>query len=88
MHSALTDACMSFSELKSKDVINVCDGSLLGCICDIEFNSFTGSINRIILPGNGLLASFSPKHRICISWCDVERIGRDTILVKYTGDTP
>lgn len=87
MHSALASAITSFSELRTKEVINVRDGSLLGCITDIELNSFTGEISAIILPsGNGILASLSPKNRLCIPWCNIERIGRDTILVKLEVD--
>lgn len=83
MHTSLISSLSSFSELRNKEVINIRDGSLLGCVCDIEFNVCTGTINAIILPGNGLLASLSAKKRIVIPWCDIERIGRDTILVKY-----
>ena len=64
MHTALVSAITSFSELRSKEVINIRDGSLLGCITDIEFNTFTGEIYAIVLPGNGILASLSPKNRI------------------------
>ena len=83
MHSAVITLSTSFTELKNKNVINLCDGSSLGCICDIELNTCTGSVTAIVLPGNGLLASLSAKNRIVIPWCDIERIGKDTILVKY-----
>ncbi len=83
MHSALITVMSSFSELRNKQVINIRDGSLLGCVSDIEFNSCNGEITAIVLPGNGLLASLSPKNRIVIPWCDIERIGKDTILVKF-----
>lgn len=76
----------TFSELRNKEVINIRDGSLLGCVSDLEFNSCTGEIRAIVLPGNGLLASLSAKNRIVIPWCDIERIGRDTILVKFDVD--
>ncbi len=86
MHSALISVMSSFSELRNKEVINIKDGSLLGCVCDIEFNSCSGEITAIVLPGNGILASLSPKNRIVIPWCDIERIGKDTVLVKVRGD--
>ena len=86
MHSALISVMSSFSELRNKEVINIKDGSLLGCICDIEFNSCSGEITAIVLPGNGILASLSPKNRIVIPWCDIERIGKDTVLVKVRND--
>ncbi len=86
MHTALISVMSTFSELRSKEVINIRDGSLLGCVCDLEFNSCTGEIRAIILPGNGLLASLSAKNRIIIPWSDIERIGKDTILVKFDCD--
>jgi len=86
MHSALISVMSSFSELRNKEVINIKDGSLLGCVCDIEFNSCSGEITAIVLPGNGILASLSAKNRIVIPWCDIERIGKDTVLVKVRGD--
>lgn len=86
MHSSLISVTSSFSELRNKEVINVRDGSLLGCVCDVEFNSCSGEITAIVLPGNGILASLSPKNRIVIPWCDIERIGKDTVLVKVRFD--
>lgn len=86
MHTALASAFMSFSELRTKEVINIRDGSLLGCITDLEFNSFTGEICAIVLPGNGILASLSTKNRTTIPWCNIERIGKDTVLVKFDVD--
>ena len=88
MHTALISATSTFSELRNKEVINIRDGSLLGCVCDLEFNSNTGEISSIVLPGNGLLASLSAKNRIVIPWNDIERIGKDTVLVKYDLDIP
>ena len=88
MHSALISVNMSFSELRNKEVINIRDGSLLGCVCDVEFNACSGEISAIVLPGNGILASLSPKNRVVIPWCDIERIGKDTVLVKLKWDLP
>ncbi len=82
MHTPLTFPLSSFSELRSKEVINLCDGRLLGCVTDIEFNSASGEITSIILPGDGFFASLSTKNRIVIPWCDIERIGKDTVLVR------
>lgn len=86
MHTALIPVITTFSELKNKEVINLCDGSLLGCIGDIEVNTCTGEITAIVLPGSGLLASLSPKNRVTVPWRDIERIGKDTILVKFESD--
>ncbi len=83
MHPFITPFTLTFSELRNKEVINICDGSLLGCVSDIEFGSCNGEITAIVLPGNGILASLSAKNRICIPWRDIERIGKDTILVRF-----
>lgn len=80
MHPALITS--SFCELKNKEVVNICNGCLLGCISDIEFNVCTGEIISIVLPGNGLLASLSSKNRITIPWGDIDQIGKDAILVR------
>lgn len=83
MHTALIPAICAFSELKNKEVVNLCDGGLLGCIGDLEINTCTGEITALIIPGNGLLASLSTKNRTVIPWRDIECIGKDTILVRY-----
>ncbi len=83
MHTSLITTRMSFCELKNKEVVNVQDGSLLGCVTDIEFDICNGNILSLVLPGNGILASLSAKNKIIIPWCDIERIGKDTILVRY-----
>ena len=82
MHSAVISVMTSFSELRNKQVVNLRDGCLLGCVSDVEFNACSGEITAIVLPGSGIWASFSPKNRIVIPWCDIERIGKDTVLVK------
>ena len=74
---------ISFCDLKSKEVINICDGKLLGAVCDLEIDIFTGRIGAIVLPGSGIFSSLSQKNRILIPWCDIEKIGKDTILVKH-----
>lgn len=86
MHTALISVMSTFSELRNKEVINIRDGSLLGCVSDLEFNSCTGEITAIVLPGNGILASLSSKNRIVIPWRDIERIGKDTVLVRIRGE--
>ena len=71
-----------FTTLKNKEVVNVGDGSAVGCICDLEIDPCTGQILRLILPGEGFAGYFSPKKRLSIPWRCVERIGDDVILVR------
>lgn len=71
-----------FSTLKNKEIVNIRDGSAIGCICDLEVNPCTGQIMRLVLPGEGIGGFFSAKKRIFIPWDCVERIGDDVILVR------
>lgn len=77
-----------FSELKNKEVVNVKDGKLLGCVCDLELDTCDGRVLSIILPGSGIFASFSSKNHIVIPWCNIEKIGEDAILVRYCEALP
>ena len=40
-----------FSEFKEKEVINCRDGERLGYVCDLIFDSDTGNILKIVIPG-------------------------------------
>lgn len=73
----------TFEELRHKEVINVCDGARLGCICDLEINICDGCILAIVVPGPprcfGLLRS-SEDFVIPFSW--IKKLGEDVILVE------
>ena len=75
---------ITFTELCRKEVINVCDGSRLGSISEIEFDSSNGQISLLILSRNQGLFSFKNEHRIQLPWNRLECIGDDTILVKLS----
>lgn len=72
-----------FSALKNKEVINICDGAALGCVCDLVFQPSSGQITQLILPGEGIGSLFSAKKRVCVPWNCIERIGDDVILVRF-----
>ena len=75
---------MTFCELRDKEVINVLTGKRLGFINDIELDVSCGRITRILLPPpNKYFSIFTAKECICIPWENVEKIGSDTILVRY-----
>ncbi|HOV68951.1 MAG TPA: YlmC/YmxH family sporulation protein [Clostridia bacterium] len=75
-------AC-KFSELKRKDVINICDGSILGCIIDMIICVPEGYIEAIIVPGcPRSLNFFKQRHDIVIPWYKITKIGDDVILVE------
>lgn len=74
----------STCELREKEVINVCNGTRLGCPCDFEFDACDGRIMALIVPrGSGFLG-LGRGDDIVIPWCKIECIGADTILVKLS----
>lgn len=77
-------ACTTFCELRRKEVINICDGSRLGCICDLELDDCAGCISAIVVPGQtrmfGLLKS---DEELVIPYCKIRKIGDDVILVEF-----
>lgn len=73
------------SELKCKEVINICDGARLGCVQDAAFDFVTGHITALIVPGPCRCLGFAPpKTDFVIPWCCVKRIGPDIILVDVS----
>ncbi len=75
-------ARMTCTQLKRKDVINLCDGSRLGCFTEIEFDTCSGQICAVVLSrGSGLL-SFSKDSALILPWSKIECIGEDAVLVK------
>ena len=42
---------MTFSDLRRKEVINVCDGRRMGCVCDIIIDVNTCRLDAIVVPG-------------------------------------
>ena len=65
----------SVNELKNKEVINLCDGSRLGYVSDIEIDLDCGSVISLLVPGDARLFSFGKCELIRVLWCDIERIG-------------
>jgi len=75
-------ATINFCDLKRKEVINLCDGARLGCICDLEMDTCSGAVYAIIVPGPprlwGLLRS---DEELVIPYNKITKIGDDVILV-------
>lgn len=78
---------MNFSELRQKDVVNICDGRRMGRPFDIILND-SACIDAIIVPGqNGFMSMFrGDKEGIAIRWNSIRRIGDDVILVEIESD--
>lgn len=69
-------------ELKSKQVVCVKDGSVLGYVTDVELDTSSGSLTAIIISGRlrffGLLGRESD---IVVPWTEIKVIGEETVLV-------
>ncbi|HCF83124.1 MAG TPA: YlmC/YmxH family sporulation protein [Ruminococcaceae bacterium] len=73
----------SFNDLRCKEIINVKNGARLGYPDDIEFESCTAKICRIIVFGKSkFFGLFGREEDLFIKWYDIEVIGEDTILVS------
>ncbi|MGM9658269.1 MAG: YlmC/YmxH family sporulation protein [Eubacteriales bacterium] len=70
-----------FSDLCDKEVVNVCDGTVLGFVSDAEFDTECGRILRLTVPLKCGL--FTKKSNAYIRWDCIERIGEDVILVRH-----
>lgn len=72
-----------FSELRCKEIINVCDGARMGYIWDLEIETCSGDIRAILVPGRGsFFGRFCCKDDYLIPWECITKIGEDLILVE------
>ncbi len=79
---------MSFSELKRKDVVNICDGRKMGKPIDLILSD-AACAQALVVPGRsgGLLGLFrQDREGIVIPWDRVRRVGDDVILVEVDAD--
>ena len=78
---------MTFSELRQKDVVNICDGRRMGRPFDIILNEHA-CIEAIIVPTQGGFMSMFKGDRegMAIEWSNIRRIGDDVILVEVAPD--
>jgi len=77
------DDAMRMSELKRREVINVCDCKRLGFVVDLDVDPRTGRILAIIVPGPGCVWGFLGREKeYIIPFCDICQIGDDIILVR------
>ena len=75
---------LSTGELREKEVINLCDGSKLGCPCDFEFDLCDGKITALVLYQPSGFCGMGRGNEILIPWCKIECIGEDAILVRLS----
>lgn len=76
-----------FSNLKCKEVVNVCDGCRLGYVCDVEVDTKNGQVLALIVPGPSKLLGLVGRHTdYVIPWRNVRQIGDDIILIDGEPD--
>lgn len=74
---------MTTSELREKQIINVCNGEQLGYACDFQFDKCSATISGIIIEKNNGFLGLCAGDTLFIPWCKIECIGEDTILVRF-----
>ena len=71
---------MSFSELRTKEVVNTADGRKLGKVCDIVFCYPENKILGFVVPGQRTFAA--KRTDFFIELKNIVKIGDDVILVN------
>lgn len=68
--------------MRSKQVVNVIDGKVLGRICDVIFARQSARVLGFVVPGEGGFSLFKRRGDIFIPFERVCKIGLDVILVE------
>lgn len=78
-----------FEELKCKEIINIRSGKKMGYADDIEFDTCTAKICKLVILGKSrFFGLFGREEDLTICWSDVEMIGEDAILVSCDFPNP
>ena len=73
---------MRVTDLSCKEVVCIRDGARLGFVSDVEVEVPEGQICAILVPGPGSILGLGPcRHRFCIPWHCIRKIGPDIVLV-------
>lgn len=75
------------TELRCREVINICDGCRLGFVTDLELDCTGGNVVALIVPGKArLFGLLGREDEFVIPWNCIRRIGGDIILVEVELD--
>ena len=78
---------MRITDLRCKEVINVCDGLRLGFVSDVEISIPDGQVVALVVPGPcRILGVLGRKDDFVIPWRCIRRMGEDIILVELEPD--
>ena len=79
---------MNFSELRQKDVINICDGRKMGKPIDLILNEHACAEALVVPAKTSLIGCLKQeKEGTVIPWNRIRRIGDDVILVEFNTET-
>ncbi len=74
------------SDLRERDVINVCSGKRLGCVSDFELDTDCGKIVAILV-SDRMFSFGSGKGCVRVCWEQICCIGKDAVLVQLKDGT-
>jgi len=76
----LGGACVRFSGLAGKEIINLRDGERLGHLgdCDLELDA-TGALTALMVPQGRVVGR--TRRQVSIPWAAVRRIGSEVLIV-------
>ena len=78
---------MRFSDLRNKEIINICDGRRLGFVWDAELEFPGGGLKALIVPGPArFFGLFGREPDFLIPVDCIARRGKDIILGEVKGD--
>lgn len=73
----------SITDLRNKEVICKLNGTRIGNVDDVEFDTQNGRLVSIIIYGRGkVMGLFGKSEDFIIPWESIDVIGEDTILVN------
>lgn len=76
--------CCRIIEMRDKQVICIKDGTIIGCVCDVEIDIKCGKLISIVVFGRPrFFGLFGRCEDVVIPWDCIEIIGADTILVNF-----
>lgn len=77
----------TFTELRTREVINTDTGARIGYIDDLEIDPGSGKINALVIFGRPRLFGLLGKDDDVIISCeDIVKIGTDTVLVTISSE--
>ena len=72
------------TDMHDKEVINICDGTRLGYVDDLEVDTCSAQITALVICGRSRLFGILGRDPdIVVQWKDIEVVGDETILVNF-----